>query len=409
MPTLPRNQLRVDRATAIDGKRTVYRIDGVAGLELEISPTGSRVWRVRYPIGYGRQGRRQRRLRIGDARAINLGQATRRALEALSQVALEAKDPQAQRVSPAGDSFARLVLDWLEYAKEHKRSWAADEALYRRHIASRLGHLAVRDVTRTAIIAALRDIKDKVSGIQANRCQTVISSTFSWAQDEGRVDSHPATRIRKQVPNTFRSRVYSDDELQKIWKAADQLNPSRCAAVRLLMLTGQRLSEIVEAARTDVDLDAATLTVPAERRKSWRKGKLPVPHLVPLTSAAVLIFHEAISRARQSKFVFPNRTLANDTPMQPKGLSSAFGLLMRDNNIDDAHLHDLRHAVKTGMARLGVPEAIADRVQDHASGRGTGAQYDHYTYLSEKRRALELWTRRLLEIVEGRPASRERW
>ena len=79
--------------------------------------------------------------------------------------------------------------------------------------------------------------------------------------------------------------------------------------------------------------------------------------------------------------------------------------------IANLRLHDLRHAVKTYMRSMGVPADIADRVQGQVSGlkRGVGWRYDHHEYLDEKRRALELWERRLLAIVSGDAVVVERW
>lgn len=95
--------------------------------------------------------------------------------------------------------------------------------------------------------------------------------------------------------------------------------------------------------------------------------------------------------------------------MRGTHLSATFRQMMCRLDIADARLHDLRSIVKTGMAQLGVPPAIADKVQDHAEVRGMGKAYDRHDYLSEKRRALELWEKRLLEIVEARGPSGLSW
>ena len=78
--------------------------------------------------------------------------------------------------------------------------------------------------------------------------------------------------------------------------------------------------------------------------------------------------------------------------MESSTLSARFADLMRDLKIEGVRLHDLRHTVKTGLAQLGVPENISDRVTNQVSGQRTrvGSRYDHHTYLAEKRRALEL-------------------
>ena len=56
-----------------------------------------------------------------------------------------------------------------------------------------------------------------------------------------------------------------------------------------------------------------------------------------------------------------------------------------------------------------MPTDVRQCVTNQVSGQGTGGRYDQRDYLAEKRRALEMWERRLMEIVEGRPASGDRW
>ena len=84
---------------------------------------------------------------------------------------------------------------------------------------------------------------------------------------------------------------------------------------------------------------------------------------------------------------------------------------MRELKIEGAVLHTLRHTVKTNMAALGIPDGVNDRLMNQITGQRqrVGARYDHHEYLEEKRRALELWEKRLAEIVEGLPASGLKW
>ena len=94
-----------------------------------------------------------------------------------------------------------------------------------------------------------------------------------------------------------------------------------------------------------------------------------------------------------------------------RGTTNSSSGVAKSLDIEDFRLHDLRHAVKTYMRSMGVPADIADRVQGQVSGlkRGVGCGYDNHEYLDEKRRALELWERRLLAIVSGSAAVGERW
>ena len=97
--------------------------------------------------------------------------------------------------------------------------------------------------------------------------------------------------------------------------------------------------------------------------------------------------------------------------MMRETLSKPFTNLVRALNLEDLVLHDARHTVKTGLAEMGVPVNVSDRVTNQVTGDRSriGSRYEHYEYRAEKRRALELWERRLLAIVNGEPAVAERW
>ena len=151
----------------------------------------------------------------------------------------------------------------------------------------------------------------------------------------------------------------------------------------------------------EMDLRTGWWTIPAERVKN------KLTHAVPLPPLAVEIIQR---QPRKGSYVFPSR-LIEPKPIEGSTLSARFADLMRDLAIEGVRLHDLRHTVKTGLAQLGVPEGISDRVTNQVSGQRTrvGSRYDHHTYLAEKRRALELWAARLQEIVEGRKPAGLRW
>lgn len=405
MPTLKPNQRAVDGARAIDGARTEYSIEGVPGLKLRVAPSGGATWMVVAAVGRGRVGRQLRRVTIGSARAITVGRAVQKSREIIAAARL------GELTARADLTFGQLFERWHSYCASRKkpRSHADERALFDRHIRGRLGHLLASQIKRVDITAALDDIARRATPIQANRCQTIISSVFSWAVDEGLAEAHPAYRIRKRGVERPRSRTFSEMDIARIWRGCDELRVEHRLAIRLLLLLGLRRSEIAEAAKPEVDLSACTLSIRAIRRKAWRPGRPELPHVVPLPPLARQLFEEALEEARRSAYVFPVRTLRKDAPMRGTHLSATFRQMMCRLDIADARLHDLRSIVKTGMAQLGVPPAIADKVQDHAEVRGMGKAYDRHDYLSEKRRALELWEKRLLEIVEARGPSGLSW
>lgn len=376
-------------AGAINGVRTRYSIEGVAGLLLDCQPNGQRSWLLRYSVGSGRRERKEHTRRLGsanegDADRLTLAQVRIKATELKRVADLDAVNPLApEEIVP---TFGMLAEDWLvKHAKAHKRSWKDDDGRYRGHIASRLGHLAVDTPTpqaRRQIDTALDEIAEDVSGVTANRCLAIISAVYNWAIDVGRAVDNPARRMRKRAQERHRERVLSDDEIRRLWAA---LGPSRTdTRIKLLLLLGQRRSEV--ACARQEEFNNSTWTVPAARSKN------SVANVVPMTAFSFDLF-------------------GDKRPMNAMSLTERFIEVANSLRLEDVRLHDLRHTLKTRLAELGVPVDISDRVTNHVTGqrRRVGATYDQYSYMAEKRRALELWERRLLEIVEGRPASGERW
>jgi len=93
--------------SANPSKRVRYRIEGVAGLWLDVSPNGKRTWYVRYQRQSGKS-RASRWFRIGDASAVGLGEATDRAREIIADVLIRGSDPHQDRIDRklAASTFA---------------------------------------------------------------------------------------------------------------------------------------------------------------------------------------------------------------------------------------------------------------------------------------------------------------
>ena len=389
MPKLQAHPRVVATATAIDGKRTKYSITGASGLLLECAPDGSRSWYARYQVGHGRSGRTRRYQRLGsfDPKApdyLTLGQAKDKAGALQTDAKRDGKDAFAEaRGLGKGGTFDVLFERWLErHAKVQKRSWSQDESRYRIHIKDRLGRFVAADLKRRDIIEALDDIADDVSGVTANRCQAVISAVLKWALDEDLIEVSPAHGIRKRGQEVQRERVLSDGETRALWRALRDTPMDR--AIKLLLLLGQRRTEVAAANVDELRHDA--WHIPGERTKN------SLPNIVPLTPLARKLFG--------SGFTF-----------HPSNLSHRVRDLVIGLGIVDFRLHDLRHCAATGMAAIGIPRDLRERVQNQITGRrqSIGARYDQHEYTVEKRRALQLWEQRLMEIVENRPPSGLRW
>ena len=384
MPTLQNHPRVITQAAAVDGRRTRYAIEGVKGLLLDCKPSGERTWFARYQVGHG-ANRTERFYRIGsfdkdDDDFKTLGQA----IDAAAEVRVDAKkhkrDRFAEERTPeiTGTTFEDLFTRWIErHAKVYKKSWQADVDMYHRHIRSRLGNSDATALKRRDVINVLDDIADTVSGIQANRAQALISAVLNWALSEDMLEANPAHGIRKRGQEQQRERVMSEAELKAFWGALTDQPIDR--ALKLLLLLGQRRDEVGRAAATELQADAWNIPGGMEGRT---KNKLP--HIVPLTPYARGLFGTGF------KFY-------------PTTLSHRFRDVVRGLEMADIRLHDLRHCCATGMAALGIPRDVRERVQNQVTGRrlSIGSRYDQHEYLVEKRQALERWQAEVLRLVGG--------
>jgi integrase len=385
MPSIKNHPRTIDStAKAIDGERTKWSIDGIQGLVVDCTANGKRSWYVNYYVGVGAQ-RTKRQQRLGsfdanDPAYLTVADAIQRAGETLTTVKRDGRDPFAeQRVSvtasATGPTFGYLFDQWLnKHGKVNKKSWPNDVSVYNLHIKPRLGDFEVKPLKRRDYIAVLDDIAAKVSGIQANRSQSIISAVLNWSVNEDLIEINPTQGITKRGKEIARDRVLTDDELRRFWRSLG--NEPWDRGIKLLLLTGQRRSEVAGAAPEEFSGDI--WSIPASRTKNG------LSHLVPLT--------------RPARYLFGGASLCDPSTLTHKVMDYA-----RTLGIDDFRCHDLRHCAATGMAKIGVPPHIIERVQNQITGRKStmGGTYNQYEYLDERRRALRLWEWKLRGIVRG--------
>ena len=174
-----------------------------------------------------------------------------------------------------------------------------------------------------------------------------------------------------------RERVLSLDELRNIWNAAEEIGYPFGPIIKLLILSGQRRSEIASMQRNW--LGAENLEIPASEYKT---GK---PHVMPLMDTMISIIEE-LPIWNGGNFVFS--TTNGRSPSS--GFSKAKRKFDEISGVSNWTFHDIRRSVATHMAKEGVIQEHIERVLGH-SIIGVAGTYNRYSYLNEKRKALEVW------------------
>lgn len=416
MPTLKPNHRQILAAKPVDGKKTRYRIEGVPGLWLYVSPSGVRTWYARYQIGSGKT-RQERWYRIGDANSIPLAAATEQAKSVDAKVDVEERDPHAERELRNGDTMTvgQLFKEWhTRYAMPKLSRAPTDEIIFRCHIEPEFAKRKLRELTRIEIGRFRDEVAKKATPLTSDGVMSLLSRIFNWGLDEGLLEFNPAARLRKAGKRKPRERVLSRLNISVFWNAlahmetmtgehmaraekGRMLSPTSRSILRLLLLTGQRRTEVTGALKSELDLDEAdpVWTIPGERTKN---GLL---HRVPLCPMARAEFARAVSAGpAKSPYVFAS-SVDPKTHVTPLSITRGMSRLVTELKIPEVSPHDLRRTVGTEMARLGIPVHVRSLVLNHSpQSRGiTEAVYNRYAYDKEKREALTAWEAELLRLL----------
>jgi integrase len=355
---------------------------------------------------------------LGHYPTLGLGDARKAAREALAELA-EGKDPRrakeekrrvAEEAAKAQQASAFSVVA-EEFIKRHVaglRAARMTEGIVRRELIPAWADRPIAEISRRDVVSLIEAIIDrggespgrgtrrKSGGPYAARhTLSVARGLFNWAIENARTDTSPCDRVKAAkihgAPKA-RDRVLNDDELRKVWKAAEATPYPYGPLVRMLMLTGQRRDEIAGATWSEVDLDEAMLTIGAERMKA------DAGNAVPLTPAAVEILRP-LPRFVAGDYVFSGQTGAKPF----SGFSKAKKRLdAKIGAVAPYSLHDIRRSVRTRLSELGVTPFIGELILAHAQ-QGVAKVYDLHRYDAEKRAALEKWEAKLLSIVAPEP------
>lgn len=225
--------------------------------------------------------------------------------------------------------------------------------------------------------------------MQSNCVLSAVSGLYSWALNRGLVESHPAVRLRPPVKERPRQRVLTDAELAVLWHAWDAIGAPWGPAWQLLVLTGCRRGEVAGMRWDEIDRD--WWTVRGSRTKTG------APHRVPLVPDALALL-QAMPRLVGCPYVF---TVTGRRPLV--SWTRTVRRVRAATGIEDATIHDVRRVVRSGLARLGIPTDIAERVLGHTMDR-LRSTYDVHTYDAEKHRALTTWSAHVSRIVTTAPA-----
>jgi integrase len=243
----------------------------------------------------------------------------------------------------------------------------------------------ITDITRQNVAALINGIIARGAPAKARQVHAYLHRMFKWLVVNGDIPANPMQGMEWPTKEKSRERVLTDDELTKVWNAA-QGAPGN--VVKMLMLTGARLQEIAQLKWSEIDGDAIYLS---NGRTKNGKG-----HIIPLSVPAQKLLASLPRIQGDYVFTYNGERAISGWSVAKRKLDAACG-------VKDWVIHDIRRTCATGLQKLGVSLPVTEAVLGHVSGSRSGivGVYQKHNYATEKRAALEEWGAHVMGLVQS--------
>ena len=351
-------------ASCMPGRnRTDYWDTTVSGFVLECHKSGNKTYTFRYQDQYGRQCQRK----IGRYADLTFAQAQKLAKQFRAEVVMGG-DPAARKAEKkAVLTYRELADQHLAFAKTYQKRPGNTEAVLRVHILPKWGNKRLDEITTPEVAKWLGELPERgLAPATVEKIRITFNRSFELAlkwQMKG-VQHNPVRGIPRPKYNNARDRFLSSEEAAALLKAcSDSINPQLRNIVGLLLLTGARKRELLDAKWEHVNLDRRVWFIPTSKTGKARH--------VPLSQPALDLIRQ-LPRFDKCPWLLPNpktRKPYTDIKHPWETARAAAGL-------DGLHLHDLRHSAASFMINAGIDLFAVGRILGHADHQST-MRYSH--------------------------------
>jgi integrase len=335
-----------------------YSDTSCTGLHLRISKNSRRFFQYRYKF-YGRK----MCISLGEFPAVSVQDARQRVLEHKALLA-RGKDPSAEKnKAKTEQTFEQFSLQYLEYARQHKKSWQDDKYKIDSRLNPVLGKLRLSAITTKDVALLHAKEKERTTASTANHLFATLRTILNVAVKFDLLEKNPCIGLSKFHEGPLRERYLSREELPRFLKALAQENDTLSkAAILLLLFSGCRRNEILSTTWNQVRLDEGRLYLPVTKNGRSRT--------VHLNQKASEILQELSARrddqerTRDSQFVFPSRQGTKKKYLYDlrKPLEKACTIA----GIENFRTHDLRHTFASLAVSSGADLYAVQRLLGHS-------------------------------------------
>ena len=373
-----------------------YRLAVGGALYLEVTPGGSKLWRWKYRIGG-----KENRYAMGVYPDLSLKEA-RDQVEIARKLVKNGIHPSQQkrldRITSGheqANTFEEITKEWLALKDWEQITKNRRLDMLKRVVFPHIGKLPVRQIVAAHILDILNRAA-KSNGITvAAEARRTMSGVFELAVSTLRADTDPVFPVRKAVPanKTQHKRPLSSTEIGQLLRDVDGHggNYQTQCAFNLMWLTLARPSEVVEAAWTEFDLDAAIWRIPAERMKKRKE------HMIPLPPQAVKLLSGMQTITGGKKHLFPHRD-DRTKPMVAASFRQMLNVLGWSGKYSP---HATRTTGSTRLNEMGYSADWIERQLAHEEPNAVRRTYNHADHLANRATMMQNWANLLDEWKKG--------
>lgn len=356
------------------------------GVYFRVSNEGTGFWIFKYTFNSKRC-----ELSFGKYPEMSLREAREKGLAFRKQLANQI-NPLIEKAREKTNPFKTvndLAIHWLDELSRRIKHPEIPERVYLKDIKPVIGQVTLKDLRATDV----KRVIDKISTGEnprptiANDALGYMKQIFNHGVKLDVMLGNPAAAFKPSDAGgteSSRERTLSLKEIESLFSAMErhkcQFGVSNMLSVKLLLLTGVRKNELLQAKWVEVDLENRCWTLPKERTKTNKEFK------IPLANEAVECFNHLKGLAFDSDYVFPARRAGKRfSHVSPDTLNRALSGLLKKSDVPIPHftVHDLRRTYRSLLAQLGVLPHIAERCLNHKL-KGVEGVYDTYDYFDER-------------------------
>ncbi|WP_245776904.1 tyrosine-type recombinase/integrase [Spirosoma endophyticum] len=365
-----------------------YKMADGEGLYLEVTPNGTKFWRLKYRL-HGKE----KRISIGAYPAVSIADA-RKAKEAIKREIKVGIDPVLKRLQAAQThaltqqlNFKSMVMEWYGKQMPLWKPKHADIVKHRfeKYVFPFLGGFALADIKPVMMLNCLQKIERTAPDL-SRRMKAACSHVFKYAIATGRAESDPTYGLEAAMKKFKRGHYasISVDEFPEFLACLTDyerhVHRQTFLALKLLLLTFVRTCELVEARWEEINFDKAMWVIPAERMK------MNLPHIVPLSHQSLAIFRELNTLNANREFIFPGYY----NPRTHMCKNTMLVAIKRMGYSGKMTGHGFRSlALGIVKEKLNYSHEIADRQLAHVPKSSVDRAYDRALFLPQRTKMMQ--------------------